>query len=149
VAAQWYDKRLCDSVLKANRPLLLRCGNNATPSGLKAFQAFRTANRPLHPFLLRNFVLRWPELKNQFGMVLRLSAEAMKRREVITLLSSAATWPLVARAQPTPRRPIVAFVHAVIAPAEMAGPDLFLRLRAPLCMVCATSVGLRGNDCHR
>jgi putative ABC transport system substrate-binding protein len=73
--------------------------------------------------LLRNFVLRWPELKNQFGMVLRLSAEAMKRREFITLLSSAATWPLVARAQPTPRRPIVAFVHAVIAPAEMAGSD--------------------------
>jgi putative tryptophan/tyrosine transport system substrate-binding protein len=47
----------------------------------------------------------------------------MKRRELITLLSSAATWPLVARAQPTPRRPIVAFVHAVIAPAEMAGSD--------------------------
>jgi putative ABC transport system substrate-binding protein len=63
-------------------------------------------------------------LKNQFGMVLRLSAEAMKRREVITLLSSAATLPLVARAQPTPRRPIVAFVHAVIAPAEIAGSDL-------------------------
>jgi len=47
----------------------------------------------------------------------------MKRREFIKLLSSAATWPLVARAQPTPRRTIVAFVHAVTAPAEMAGSD--------------------------
>jgi len=32
-------------------------------------------------------------------------------------------WPLVARAQPTPRRPVVAFVDAVIPPAEMAGSN--------------------------
>ena len=48
----------------------------------------------------------------------------LKRRKFITALGeAAAVWPLVARAQSTPRRPVVAFVHAVIPPAEMAGPD--------------------------
>src|SRR5262250_2206378 len=47
----------------------------------------------------------------------------MQRRQFITLLSSAAAWPLVVHAQPTTRRPVVAFVHAVIPPAEMAGSD--------------------------
>jgi len=45
----------------------------------------------------------------------------MWRREFITLLCGGVAWPLVARAQPTPRRPVVGFVHAVIPPAEMAG----------------------------
>jgi putative ABC transport system substrate-binding protein len=47
----------------------------------------------------------------------------MRRRKFITMLSGAAAWPLVARAQPAPRRPVVAFVHSVIPPAEMAGLD--------------------------
>jgi ABC-type uncharacterized transport system substrate-binding protein len=45
----------------------------------------------------------------------------MKRREFIALLSSAAGWPLAARAQPTPRLPVVAFVHAVIPWTDMVG----------------------------
>jgi putative tryptophan/tyrosine transport system substrate-binding protein len=45
----------------------------------------------------------------------------MRRREFISLVGGAVAWPLAARAQPTPRRPVVAFVHAVIPPAEMAG----------------------------
>jgi putative tryptophan/tyrosine transport system substrate-binding protein len=47
----------------------------------------------------------------------------MRRREFISLLSGVAAWPIAARAQQTGRQPIVAFVHAVIAPVEMAGPD--------------------------
>src|SRR5438309_11754840 len=49
--------------------------------------------------------------------------DQQNRREFIALLGGAVAWPLAARAQPTPRRPIVAFVHAVIAPAGMAGSD--------------------------
>ena len=47
----------------------------------------------------------------------------MKRRQFITLLSGVAAWPHVTHAQPTGRRPVVAFVHAVISPAEMAGSN--------------------------
>jgi putative ABC transport system substrate-binding protein len=46
----------------------------------------------------------------------------MKRREFISLVGGmVAIRPLAARAQSTGRRPVVAFVHAVIPPAEMAG----------------------------
>jgi putative ABC transport system substrate-binding protein len=47
----------------------------------------------------------------------------MRRRDFISLLTGAAGWPLLARAQQSGRLPIVAFVHAVVAPVEMAGPD--------------------------
>src|SRR5215831_8842299 len=49
--------------------------------------------------------------------------DRLKRREFITLIGGAAAWPLVAHAQPARRRPVVAFVHAVIPPAEMAGSN--------------------------
>jgi putative ABC transport system substrate-binding protein len=45
----------------------------------------------------------------------------VRRRQLIAFFGSAAAWPLVARAQRAGRRPVVAFVHAVIPPAEMAG----------------------------
>jgi hypothetical protein len=46
----------------------------------------------------------------------------MKRREFIAGVGGMVlSKPLAARAQQTGRLPIVAFVHAVIAPAEMAG----------------------------
>jgi putative ABC transport system substrate-binding protein len=48
----------------------------------------------------------------------------MRRREFITLAGrTMAAWPLAARAQPAPRRPVVAFVHAVIPWTEMVGAD--------------------------
>jgi putative ABC transport system substrate-binding protein len=48
----------------------------------------------------------------------------MKRRGFIAGVGGMVlSKPLAARAQQTGRLPIVAFVHAVIAPAEMAGPD--------------------------
>jgi putative ABC transport system substrate-binding protein len=48
----------------------------------------------------------------------------MKRREFIIFFgSAAAAWPLTARAQPTPRLPVVAFVHAVIPWTDMVGSD--------------------------
>jgi ABC-type uncharacterized transport system substrate-binding protein len=46
----------------------------------------------------------------------------VRRREFLALLGSAAVArPIVTRAQLAGRRPVVAFVHAVIPPAEMAG----------------------------
>src|SRR5439155_5036088 len=47
----------------------------------------------------------------------------LRRRAFMTFLGSAAAWPLAARAQQAGRRPTIAFVHAVIPPAEMAGLD--------------------------
>src|SRR5215813_2065718 len=47
-----------------------------------------------------------------------MQLDRLKRREFITLIGGAAAWPLVAHAQPARRRPVVAFVHAVIPPAE-------------------------------
>jgi len=52
-----------------------------------------------------------------------MQLDRLKRREFITLIGRAAAWPLVAHAQPARRRPVVAFVHAVIPPAEMAGSN--------------------------
>src|SRR5215467_7354069 len=48
----------------------------------------------------------------------------MRRREfIVGVGSTAAIWPLAARAQPAPRRPVVGFVHAVIPWTEMVGAD--------------------------
>jgi putative ABC transport system substrate-binding protein len=47
----------------------------------------------------------------------------MRRREFVTLIGGAAVWPLAARAQPAPRLPVVAFVHAVIPWTDMVGSD--------------------------
>jgi len=46
-----------------------------------------------------------------------------RREFTSTLFGAAAVWPLAARAQPAGRRPVVAFIHAVIPPAEMAGTN--------------------------
>ena len=56
--------------------------------------------------------------------LLSLTKVAMQRRKFIAGVGGwVLTRPLPARAQQSRKRPIVAFVHSVIAPAEMAGPD--------------------------
>src|SRR6516162_5905709 len=71
----------------------------------------------------------------------------MRRREFVTLAGGTmAAWPLAARAQPAPRRPVVAFVHAVIPWTEMVGADPVSLLARALCARLARPRLGRGSD---
>src|SRR5262249_16961061 len=60
----------------------------------------------------------------------------MSRREFITLLSSAAAWPLAARAEPPGQLPTLGFLGSTTPLLRANGSPL-------LCSACANSAGLR------